>query len=339
VAGRGDPRGHHAEALPVRGHRRHRRGHDHQHSRGAAQQRNWDYRYCWLRDAFFVVRALNSLSEVGTMESYLRWLYNVVRGRRAAAHVQPLYGIGLERSLPERIIDQHCPGYRGMGPVRVGNQAHEHFQHDVYGSIVLGAAQAFHDHRLFRRGDSADFAALEGMGERAWALHDQPDAGIWELRTPRAGAHLVGADVLGRLRPAGAHAGALGLPERQRTGRARAEVMRAHPAARLERQAQRLRREPGRRAPGRQRAADGRGRLPAREGPALREHRRRARMHAVRRAVHAPLRGRPTTSAAPRTAFNVCSFWRVDALARIGRRDEAREIFEALLARRNPWAC
>ncbi|WP_232324260.1 glycoside hydrolase family 15 protein, partial [Variovorax sp. WDL1] len=57
-------------------------------------QRNWDYRYCWLRDAFFVVRALNSLSEVGTMEDYLRWLANVVIGSHGE-HIQPLYGIGL----------------------------------------------------------------------------------------------------------------------------------------------------------------------------------------------------------------------------------------------------
>ena len=75
-----------------------------------------------------------------------------------------------------------------MGPVRVGNQAHEHFQHDVYGNIVLGAAQAFHDHRLFRRADAADFSALEAVGEQAWLLHDKPDAGMWELRT-RARVH------------------------------------------------------------------------------------------------------------------------------------------------------
>jgi GH15 family glucan-1,4-alpha-glucosidase len=88
--------------------------------------RNWDYRYCWLRDAFFVVRALNSLSEVGTMEDYLHWLYNVVRAAKDG-HVQPMYGVGLEQALPESTI-AGVAGYRGMGPVRVGNQAYEHFQ-------------------------------------------------------------------------------------------------------------------------------------------------------------------------------------------------------------------
>ncbi|MEP6506090.1 MAG: glycoside hydrolase family 15 protein, partial [Betaproteobacteria bacterium] len=144
--------------------------------------RNWDYRFCWLRDAFFVVRALNGLSEVGTMEKYLGWLTNVLHSEAGRGHVQPLYGIGLERELTEFVVPQ-ASGYRGMGPVRIGNQAHEHFQHDVYGNIILAAAQSFHDHRLFRRGDAADFAALETMGEQAWLLHDQPDAGIWELRT------------------------------------------------------------------------------------------------------------------------------------------------------------
>jgi hypothetical protein len=172
VAGRGDPRRHHAEAVAVRGHRRHRRRHDHQHPGSANSGRNWDYRYCWLRDAFFVVRALNSISEVATMEEYLRWLMNNVI-RSGGGHIQPLYGIGQEEKLQEAILE-HLPGYRGMGPVRVGNQAQEHFQHDVYGNIVLGAAQAFHDHRLLKRAGRAEFVHARGGGR----------AGLPRLRSP-----------------------------------------------------------------------------------------------------------------------------------------------------------
>ncbi|WP_372662744.1 glycoside hydrolase family 15 protein, partial [Hydrogenophaga sp.] len=147
----------------------------------AGTQRNWDYRYCWLRDAFFVVRALNSLSEVATMEGYLGWLTNVVASS-AGGHVQPLYGIGGERELIETLVPQ-LPGYRDNGPVRRGNQAYEHFQHDVYGNIVLGAAQAFHDQRLLRPAGLAEFTLLEAVGEQAVRVHNQPDAGMWELRT------------------------------------------------------------------------------------------------------------------------------------------------------------
>ncbi len=163
-------------------------------------QRNWDYRYCWLRDAFFVVRALNSLSEVGTMEDYLRWLRDAV-GSIAGEHIQPLYGIGLERDIPEHTVE-HLAGYRGHRPVRVGNQAMEHFQHDVYGNIVLGAAQSFHDHRLLRRGTGEEFAAARArrpprLGHARPARRRHVGAAH-----ARARAHLVGADELGRLRPA-----------------------------------------------------------------------------------------------------------------------------------------
>ena len=186
-------------------------------------QRNWDYRYCWLRDAFFVVRALNGLSEISTMEDYLRWLQHVIRSN--PGHVQPLYGVGLEASLPERLVSGPA-GYRGMGPVRVGNQAFEHFQHDGYGNILLGAAQAFHDHRLLRLGDADDFHRLEHIGEQAWQLHEQPDVGMWELRT-RARVHTssslmcwAACDRLMKI----AHA--LGLTERQALWAQRADIIR-----------------------------------------------------------------------------------------------------------------
>ncbi|MDP6344393.1 MAG: glycoside hydrolase family 15 protein, partial [Alphaproteobacteria bacterium] len=105
--------------------------------------RNWDYRFCWLRDAFFVVRALNRLGTIDIMEGYLRYLRNLI-GDAVNDHLQPVFGIGLEHRLDEREVDS-LAGYRGMGPVRVGNQAFEHVQHDVYGQVVLSNAQAFFD--------------------------------------------------------------------------------------------------------------------------------------------------------------------------------------------------
>jgi GH15 family glucan-1,4-alpha-glucosidase len=88
-----------------------------------------------------VIQALNRLGAADMLENYLRFLRNLI-DQSKGGHIQPLYGIGLEAALPERIVDS-LPGYLGMGPVRVGNQAHEHLQHDVYGQIVLSATQAF----------------------------------------------------------------------------------------------------------------------------------------------------------------------------------------------------
>lgn len=142
--------------------------------------RNWDYRFCWLRDAYFVVNVLNRLGTTHTMERYLSYLANVV----AAApdgRIQPVYAIDGKARLEERIIST-LPGYRGMGPVRVGNQAFEQVQHDAYGSAILAVTHIFFDRRLIFCGDSALFHRLELLGETAIQVYDQPDAGLWELR-------------------------------------------------------------------------------------------------------------------------------------------------------------
>lgn len=299
--------------------------------------RNWDYRYCWLRDAFFVVRALNSLSEVGTMEHYLQWLQNIVRSSASAdsgGHIQPLYGIGLESELVERVLDAPA-GYRGMGPIRVGNQAYEHHQYDVYGNIVLGASQAFHDQRLFRQAGVDEYDLLERVGDQAWRLHDQPDAGMWELRT-RARVHtsssLMCWAACDRLAKVG---GQLGLPARARHWAERAAIIRAkilEAGWSDKRQAfvesfgghdldasALLMAEVGFIDPKDPRFVSTLAALEATlcDGPYM------------RRYEAADDFGRPET------AFNVCAFWRIDALARMGRIAEAREIFDKLLASRN----
>ncbi len=295
--------------------------------------RTWDYRFCWLRDAFFVVRALNSLSEVGTMEDYLRWLSNVVV-QAGGGHIQPLYGIGLERELPEAMY-AHLGGYRDMGPVRVGNQAQEHFQHDVYGNVVLGAAQAFHDHRLLHRAGEAEFLRLEAVGEQAVRNYDQPDAGMWELRT-RARVHTSSAlmcwaacDRLGKI------AVTLKQPDRAIYWHGHAHTMR-----------ERILRESW--SEERQAFAESFGGRDLDASVLLmievgfidpKDPRFIATVDALEKHLcDGPYMRRyeaPDDFGKPETAFNICTFWRIDALARIGRKEQAREIFETMLAARN----
>ncbi len=298
-----------------------------------ASGRNWDYRYCWLRDAFFVVRALNSLSEVGTMEDYLRWLNDVVRSASTGA-LQPLYDIGLKQNLPERVVS-NLSGYRGMGPVRVGNQAYEHLQHDVYGNVVLGAAQAFHDHRLFRRADASDFAALEPMGDRAWTLHDQPDAGMWELRT-RSRVHTssslmcwAACDRLAKI------ARALGRHDRALHWAGRAASIKSKILEKAWNQERHAFVE----------SFDGSnldasvllmaevGFLDPKDDRFV-----RTLQSLEHHLCDGPFMRRYEAAddfGLPETTFNACSFWRIDALARTGQEERARGFFETLLARRN----
>jgi GH15 family glucan-1,4-alpha-glucosidase len=298
-----------------------------------ASGRNWDYRYCWLRDAFFVVRALNSLSEVDTMEHYLRYLANVV-GQAADGHLQPVYGIALEKGLEEREVTT-LAGYRGMGPVRVGNQAFEHHQHDVYGNVVLASAQSFFDQRLLRPATAQDFTRLERVGEQAYRVYATPDASMWELRT-RERIHTSSAlmcwaacDRLARIAEHRA------LPERERAWRERAAEIRAAIESRAFDPARGsfmesfggsdveagllLMAEVGFLPPGDARFAG---------TVSLIEQRLRRGRYLFRYAAADDF-GLPTT------AFNVCTFWYIDALARTGRRDEARDLFAHMLAARN----
>ncbi|MEX2495660.1 MAG: glycoside hydrolase family 15 protein, partial [Woeseia sp.] len=142
--------------------------------------RNWDYRYCWLRDSYFVVQALNRLGATKTMEAYIRYIINVSTDARGGP-LQPVYSVTGRAVLNETEVVS-LDGYRGMGPVRVGNQAYEQVQNDVYGAVILAATRYFFDQRLLRTGLDALFQRLEHLGERAAALYKEPDAGLWEYR-------------------------------------------------------------------------------------------------------------------------------------------------------------
>ena len=118
------------------------------------------------------------------------------------------------------------PGYRGMGPVRVGNEAYRQVQNDVYGSAILAATHAFFDHRLLRPGNEGLFAQLEALGERAARAWSQPDAGLWELRGATRVHTSSERHVLGGLRPPGEDRRATsGSPSAPRYWRAHADAI------------------------------------------------------------------------------------------------------------------
>jgi len=294
--------------------------------------RNWDYRYCWIRDAYYTVQALNRLGAADILEGYLSYLRNIIDAT-PSGRIQPLYGVGMEPILQEAEITS-LAGFAGMGPIRIGNQAHEHHQHDVYGQIVLSAAQAFYDTRLLRPPSLEDFQALESVGERAYDVHLKPDAGLWEFRT-RAATHTYSTLMCWAAceRLAGA-ALQLGLTEREQLWRSRAVEIRTA----IETKAWNA-------DLGRYAATLGGDEMDAsllqmldvrflksddpRFGATL-----EALQRELRRGDHVLRYADEDDFGRPETAFNFCTFWLIEALYLVGQRDEARRLFEAMLARR-----
>ena len=297
--------------------------------------RNWDYRYCWLRDSYFVVQTLNRLGATRTMEAYLHYIDHIIASSTADT-LQPLYGITGDPRAEEKIATG-LSGYRGMGPVRFGNLAAEQVQHDVYGSVILAATQLFFDERLVRSGDQVLLERLYRLGKRAVATFEEPDAGPVGIPRPPAAPHILRGDFLGGLRPAGAH---------------RASRRRCHRRARVERARQLHARRKSSTAPGARSGSRSPppsaiaismppalllpelGLLPATDPRFLKTLERVEEELRVGdllfRYKHADDFGHPEN------AFTICAFWYVNALAAAGRIDEARERFSRLLERRNP---
>lgn len=296
----------------------------------AGSSRNWDYRFCWLRDGYFVVNALNRLGATRTMERYLAYIINIA----ANGPLQPVYAIDGRADLHELEVSA-LDGYRGMGPVRIGNLAYKQVQHDVYGSAILAATHVFFDQRLTRRGDEALFHRLEPLGEQAIRCHDQPDAGLWELRGS-ARVHTFSAvmcwaacDRLAKI------ADQLGLIERGAYWLEQASQIHATICQRA--------------------WNDQRGTFVSTfEGEAMdasllllaevgflkpADPRFAATVNAVEKDLR---RGdfifryvEKDDFGEPENAFLVCTFWYVNALTALERRDEARVLFEKMLTNRN----
>lgn len=295
--------------------------------------RNWDYRYCWIRDSFHTVQALNRVGATTTMERFIDYVTNVISRERKPA-LKPVYSI-----VPDEVIDEFeasaLRGFRGHSPVRVGNAAHAQTQHDVYGSVILAASQMFFDERLPKKGDEALFRILEPLGTSALNCALTPDAGIWEYRsrqrvhTHSAAMCWVACDRLARI------ATKLGLHESAAGWHDLAKELREIILSRA--WSDKLGCFAG--------SLDGQDV----DASVLLLHELGIVSAADARFVStvdavgcALLRGGYLMRYAsaddfglPAAAFTVCTFWYVDALAAVGRVDQARSLFENLLAKAN----
>ncbi|HEU4804675.1 MAG TPA: glycoside hydrolase family 15 protein [Nitrobacter sp.] len=296
--------------------------------------RTWDYRYCWLRDAYFVVKALNRVGATRTMEDFIGFTLSIASN--TDEDLKPVYSVVPNLPLDEWVATD-LQGYRGDGPVRVGNAAVDQKQHDTYGSAILAALPLFFDRRLPRPGDESLFGLLESLGHKAARVAMTSDAGIWEYRgRQRVHTHSAAMCWAGVNRLA-AIAERLGLPERAAHWNAVADPLHAE----LLDRAWNPKREAFTAAFGSDDLDASVLLLPelgvcevddprfvktvaAMERELLREK------HVMRYAAEDDF-------GIPVTAFLICRFWLIDAWWALGRREEAREAFTDALAHRNRY--
>jgi GH15 family glucan-1,4-alpha-glucosidase len=296
--------------------------------------RTWDYRFCWLRDAFFVVSALNRIGATNTMEDFISYILSISAGR--VDNLQALYGVVPNEPLDERVAPA-LAGYRGDGPVRIGNAAWAQDQHDVYGSVILAATPMFFDRRLPKPGDVTLFRLIEQHGEKAAALANVPDAGIWEYRG-RKRVHTYSAAMCAagcqRLEAIAAH---FGLSDRSAYwGQIAAKI-----TADLLKNAWSEKKQAFAGAYGSD-DIDASALLLADLGLIAPEDPRFVSTVArveneLRRGLHVMRYTTEDDFGLPDTAFLICRFWLIDAIAATGRREEAREMFVDALRLRNRY--
>jgi len=295
--------------------------------------RTWDYRYCWLRDAYYALGAFRLLGHFEERESFVQYLLNV-----AAAdpdlRLSPLYRVDGGSDLEERIVPG-WPGFAGHGPVRTGNGAAQQSQNDIFGEMVLALAPIFLDERFAAERSRETLGLLERLARRAIEVVGTPDAGIWEHRTemkPQTFSSLMcwaAADRMARV--ARLHAPSSEAEFRASADRIREEILRRawSPAA-------------GSFVS----TYDGSGldaallQIASLRLLPLDDHRLHGTIDVIRKALSRDgwlFRYRLDDGfGQPTVAFIICTFWLIEALAAVGRSEEAKEAMDRAQAALSP---
>jgi len=295
--------------------------------------RNWDYRYCWLRDAYYSLGAFRILGHFEELESFVHYLMNIAGGADGL-DLAPLYTIDGNRG-PEETVLPSWPGFGGDRPVRVGNSAVTHTQNDVFGEMVLALVPIFLDERF--RGDRSKAALklIEQLARKAISVAGKPDAGIWEYRTewkPQTFSSLMcwaAADRMARV--ASLHAPGMAQEFVQATENIRGEILKNAWSAEAKGFASSF--------GGRDLDASLLQMAYLRFLP-LDDERLHQTVDTIRAALNNEgwlYRYRVDDGfGTPRVAFILCTFWLVEALADLGRKAEAKAIMEASLPALSP---
>jgi GH15 family glucan-1,4-alpha-glucosidase len=295
--------------------------------------RTWDYRYCWLRDAYYVLAAFRRLGHFEERERFISFLLDIAGGN-PTLDLAPLYRVDGSSDLDEQILE-NWPGMNGEGPVRLGNGAALHQQHDVFGEMVLALAPIFLDDRFSEERSREALDLVERLARKAISVVGQPDAGIWEFRTewkPQTFSSLMcwaAADRMAII--AGRHRPSLRDEFRAEADRIRSQVVENAWSAKL----------------GAFAGSYGSQSLDS----SLLE------MASLRFLPNNDARLRSTIDAIgkvlikdgwlfryevddgfghPAVAFTICTFWLVQALAAVGRQAEAAAVFDKVRAMMSP---
>ena len=285
-------------------------------------ERNWDYRFCWIRDSALVLHAFLSLGFVEEGEGFLGWLLHATR--LTWPRLQVMYDLYGETDLKEKQLVR-LSGYRDSRPVRIGNAAHEQLQLDIYGELIATVAQYVDSGGEL---DATERRMVQGLGRSVCELWREPDHGIWETRGP-ARHHTYSKAMcwvaLDRLLKLG-----LGSAQMERERGAVREEIEQHGF--------------NRRLGGYVGYYDGEDPdaallLLARHGYQPPAHpRMQGTWHLIRERLSRdgllqryPLDSDYDGVPGGENAFAPCTFWAAEYLANLGRLDEARKIFERLL--------